>query len=510
MIQDPTPAGARAAAAMEAAEAAAADAVARAGIDPVALARSGRVLVAGAGVSGAGISAMLADLGAADVIVVDDAADRAAAVAARCGGATASVAEAMDLLPGTAIVLTSPGWSPDSPLLAAAADAGVPVLGEVALARAADAAGTWGAPRTWLVVTGTNGKTTTTAMLAAMLGDRGRAVGNIGVALHDALTAEPRVEVLAAELSSFQLHWAPGVAPEAGALLNLAEDHIDWHGSFDSYATDKAIALTGGTAVYGADDPEVLRRLEALRATGGLAPRAVAFTAGEPAAGEVGVRDGRIVDRAFGDDGSPAPEGSAGVDVAPVAGISPPGPAGVLDALAATALARSVGVPVGDIAAALAAFTVSPHRGQVVHSAGGVDWIDDSKATNPHAADAALRGHDGIVWVAGGQLKGADVTGLIDDHGDRMRAAVLVGCDAPLIAEALASRVPGVPVTVIEDTDPAAAMGAAVDAAARAARPGDVVLLAPAAASLDMFTGMAQRGDMFAAAARALSAEERA
>ncbi|WP_448852559.1 UDP-N-acetylmuramoyl-L-alanine--D-glutamate ligase [Corynebacterium sp. 335C] len=469
----------------------------------MALARTGRVLVAGAGVSGAGIAAMLVDLGAPDVVVVDDAADRAADVAARCCGATATVDEALGLVDGAALVLTSPGWRPDLPLLAAAADAGVPVLGEVALARAADAARTWGAPRTWLVVTGTNGKTTTTAMLAAMLGDRGRAVGNIGVALHDALTAEPRVDVLAAELSSFQLHWAPGVAPEAGALLNLAEDHIDWHGSFDGYASDKAVALTGDVAVYGLDDPEVVRRVEELRADGRLAARAVGFTAGEPAPGQVGVRDGRIVDRAFGGD-------DAGIDVAPVAGISPPGPAGVLDALAATALARAAGVPAGDIAAALGGFTVSPHRGQVVHSAGGVDWIDDSKATNPHAADAALRGHASIVWVAGGQLKGADVTGLIDDHGDRLRAAVLLGCDAGLIADALAARVPDVPVTVVEEADPAAAMGACVAAAAEAARPGDVVLLAPATASLDMFTGMAQRGDMFAAAARALPAAEAA
>ena len=198
--------------------------------------------------------------------------------------------------------------------------------------------------------------------------------------------------------------------------------------------------------------------------------------------------------------------GLGGVDIAAVDGISPPGPAGVLDALAATALARSAGVRAEDIAEALRGFTVSAHRGQVVHSAGGVDWIDDSKATNPHAADAALRGHESVVWVAGGQLKGADVGQLISDHAHRMRAAVVLGVDGQVIAEALADAVPGLPVTVIGETDPATAMAQACSAAAGAAQPGDVVLLAPAAASLDMFTGMAQRGDFFADGARAATA----
>ena len=253
------------------------------------------------------------------------------------------------------------------------------------------------------------------------------------------------------------------------------------------------MALTGDVAVYGLDDADVVGHVEDLRASGRLAPTAVGFTTDEPAVGQIGVRDGRIVDRAFGDD----------VDVAPVEGISPPGPAGVLDALAATALARSVGVAPEQIAAALAGFTVRAHRGQVVLSSDGVDWIDDSKATNPHAADAALRGHDSVVWVAGGQLKGADVAPLIADHVHRMRAAVVLGVDGTRIAEALTAAAPGLPVTVIGETDPAIAMDQACAAAAGAARDGDVVLLAPAAASLDMFTGMAQRGDLFIEAARA-------
>lgn len=477
-----------------------------AGPDLISVIRSGAVIVAGAGVSGEGAVKMLLDLGCPEVHLADDSAERGSVLADAHDVSWCTTEAAAGLLPDAAAVVTSPGWRPDTPLLVAAADAGVAVIGDVALAYAGDRAGAWGRPRTWLVVTGTNGKTTTTAMLAAMLGERGAAVGNIGVALHDALTARPRVEVLAAELSSFQLHWAPDLRPDSGALLNLAEDHIDWHGSYDGYAGDKARALTGGVAVYGADDAGVRDRVAKLGAAGALAPVAVGFTAGEPAPGQVGVRGGRIIDLAFGDRRSDEPAelaDPAGVDVAPVAGISPPGPAGVLDALAATALARSIGVPAADIAAALAGFGVAAHRGQVVHSAGGVDWIDDSKATNPHAADAALGGHGSVVWVAGGQLKGADVSGLVADHAHRIRAAVLIGVDGPVIAEALAAARPGLPVTLIGDTDPAAAMAEACRAAAGAAEAGDVVLLAPAAASLDMFTGMAQRGDFFAEAARA-------
>lgn len=479
--------------------------------DLVALVRSGPVLVTGAGVSGEGAIKLLRDLGCPEIHLVDDSAERGRPLADAHGVEWCGSDVARGLLSDAAAVVTSPGWRPDTPLLVDAADAGVPVVGDVAVAYAGDRAGAWGAPRTWLVVTGTNGKTTTTAMLAAMLGDRGAAVGNIGVALHDALTADDRVDVLAAELSSFQLHWAPDLRPDAGALLNLAEDHIDWHGSYDAYGADKAIALTGGVAVYGLDDEDVVKQVRGLTEAGRLAPAAVGFTIGEPEEGQIGVRDGRIVDRAFGDRTSDEPhEATAlgGVDVATIEGISPPGPAGVLDALAATALARSIGVRAADIAAALAGFTVRAHRGQVVHSAGGVDWIDDSKATNPHAADAALRGHESVVWVAGGQLKGADVTGLIADHVHRMRAAVVLGVDGPAIAEALAAASPGLPVTVIGETDPATAMAQACAAAVGAAEPGDVVLLAPAAASLDMFTGMAQRGDYFADGARAATAAD--
>lgn len=444
---------------------------------------TGTALIAGAGVSGRGLARLLVGLGV-DVVVADD--------HARIDGVRGmTVAEARRSLDQFEVVVTSPGWRPDNPLLLDAAAGGLEVLGDVELAYRLDRAGTFGAPRTWLIVTGTNGKTTTTAMLAAMMQELGRdtglraeAVGNIGVSVADALADPQRVDVLVVELSSFQLHWSSELTPDAGVLLNLAEDHIDWHGSFDAYAQAKARALTGPVAVAGVDDPVVRD----------LAPQGhIGFTLGEPALGQFGVIGGQLVDNT----------GDAPVVLAPVAGIQPAGPAGVLDALAAAAIARSQGAAPAHIAAALADFQVDGHRGQTVAEGGGVAWVDNSKATNPHAADAALAGLHDVIWVAGGQLKGADVTPLIRDHAHRLKAVGLMGVDAPLIAAALAEHAPDVPVHATALTDPVAAVNELVDWAGGIATPGDTVLLAPAAASLDMFTGMSHRGDLFAAAARA-------
>lgn len=471
-------------------------------LDLVATVRAGRVLVAGAGVSGRGAIAMLKDMGCPEVVVVDDS-PLGPTVAADFGIEHATTSQACSALSDVAAVVTSPGWRPTSSLFVAAAEVGVPVFGDVALAFAGDCAQLWGPKRTWLVVTGTNGKTTTTSMLAEMLGARGAAVGNIGVALYDALTATPRIDVLAAELSSFQLHWAPNLRPDAGVLLNIAEDHIDWHGSFADYALDKTRALRGEVAVYGADDAMVVRYVEQLRQAGQLGNSVVGFTLSAPGLGQVGVREGMIVSRAFGGAGTAdGSEDGQGIVIAPTEGISPPGKAGVLDAVAATAMALSIGTSAEDIAAALRSFKVRAHRGQLVYQAKEVSWIDDSKATNPHAADAALSGHDRVVWVVGGQLKGADIAPLVGKHAHRLRAAVVLGQDREEIRDALERIAPAVPVTVIDDADKVEAMAKVCRAAAHFARPGDVVLLAPAAASLDMYTGMAERGDLFAQWAR--------
>ena len=446
------------------------------------LAPGTRVLVTGAGITGRSVGAALEPTGVR-LTICDD--DPLALQRLITPATVVTTDEAVANIADYALVVTSPGFPPTAPVLAAATVAGVPIWGDVELAWRLDQAGWFGTPKRWLVVTGTNGKTTTTSMLHAMLVAAGRRAvlcGNIGNPVIDMLT-EP-AELLAVELSSFQLHWAPSLRPEAGAVLNVAEDHLDWHGSMDAYAADKARALDGRVAVVGLDDPVaagLLERAAAAVRTG--------FRLGEPAAGEVGVRDGVLLDRAFAD----------GLALADTASIPVPGPVGVLDALAAAALARSVDVPADAIADALSTFHVGPHRAAVIAEVDGVTYVDDSKATNPHAAHASIAAYPRVVWIAGGLLKGADVDDLVRDAVGQLRAVVLIGADRARLAEALARHAPDVPVVEVSSTD-TGVMETVVARAAELAQPGDVVLLAPAAASMDMFPNYGARGDAFAAA----------
>ncbi|KAA1250391.1 UDP-N-acetylmuramoyl-L-alanine--D-glutamate ligase [Mycobacterium simiae] len=467
------------------------------------------VLVAGGRVTGAAVLAALTRLGATPTVCDDDPTMLRPYV--ESGVATLDPSVAAQQVAKYALVVTSPGFQPTTPVLAAAAAAGVPIWGDVELAWRLDAAGCYGPPRRWLVVTGTNGKTTTTSMLHAMLtagGRRSVLCGNIGSPVLDVLD-EP-ADVFAVELSSFQLHWAPSLRPEAGVVLNIAEDHLDWHRTMAAYTQAKAGVLTGRVAVVGLDDSRAAALLDTAPAQ-----LRVGFRLGEPAAGELGVRDGYLVDRAFADD----------LVLLPVASIPVPGPVGVLDALAAAALARSVEVAAEAIAAAVAAFHVGRHRAEVVAVADGITYVDDSKATNPHAAEASVLAYPRVVWVAGGLLKGASVDAEVGRIASRLVGAVLIGQDRALVAEALLRHAPDVPVVHVvtsEDADMPVAPGAyvtevdesndplgtrvmkAVVAAARdLAKPGDTVLLAPAGASFDQFDGYADRGNAFAAAVRA-------
>ncbi|CAM4410599.1 UDP-N-acetylmuramoylalanine--D-glutamate ligase [Mycobacterium basiliense] len=475
------------------------------------------VLVAGARVTGRAVLAALTRFGASPTVCDDDPAMLRPLVESGVSTVDPSVAaqrladSARNPTGGYALVVTSPGFRPTTPVLAAAAAAGVPIWGDVELAWRLDAAGCYGPPRRWLVVTGTNGKTTTTSMLHAMLraGElRSVLCGNIGSPVLDVL--DQTADVLAVELSSFQLYWAPSLRPEAGAVLNIAEDHLDWHQTMAAYTQAKARVLTGRVAVVGLDD----RRAAALLDTAPAQVR-VGFRLGTPAAGELGVREGRLVDRAFADD----------LTLLAAESIPVPGPVGVLDALAAAALARSVGVSAEAIAAAVASFQVGRHRSEVVAVADGVTYVDDSKATNPHAAQASVLAYPRVVWVAGGLLKGASVDAEVARIAPRLVAAVLIGRDRAEVAEALSRHAPDVPVVHVvtsEDADMPVARGACVTkvddssdpvgarvmtgvvAAARdLAAPGDTVLLAPAGASFDQFAGYADRGDSFAAAVRA-------
>lgn len=448
------------------------------------------VLVAGAGVAGAGAISGLLRLGAR-VSVFDDRAELS-------GLATAG-AHPVDAVPAdTDLVVASPGFRLSHPLFVAARERGVESIGEVELA--------WrlrgDRPAPWLAVTGTNGKTTTAGMCAAILAADGRrvvAAGNVGHSMVDAVLEEPAYDVIVVELSSAQLAWSTSLAPAAAVVLNLAPDHLDWHGSYPAYAKAKA-------KVY--DRAGVCL----VASAGGAVPppvgaRTVRLRSDRPDAGEIGVAAGQILDRAFDPTGADLGSERAGTALAPTDAVRPAGPHNVDNAIAAAGLARSVGVAAASVAGGLAGFRPAPHRNATVATVGGVRYVDDSKATNPHAALASLRSYDRVVWIAGGLLKGAEVDDLVAAVADRLVAAVLLGADREAIADAIARHAPDLPVTAVDRRDDEA-MAEAVAAASRSARPGDTVLLAPAAASWDMFANYGARGDAFVASVRAMGRGE--
>ncbi|MEU9773288.1 MULTISPECIES: UDP-N-acetylmuramoyl-L-alanine--D-glutamate ligase [unclassified Streptomyces] len=461
-----------------------------------------KITVAGLGVSGVSAARALARLGA-EVTVVDGGsgeAHRARAAELADEGVAVRLGDAETLPEGTGLVVTSPGWKPSSPLFAAAAAAGVDVVGDVEIAwrlRGPDAP-------PWLAVTGTNGKTTTTRMLASILtaaGLRTAAIGNIGTPIVDVVTGGEPYDVLAVELSSYQLHWAPSLRAHSAAVLNLAPDHLDWHGSMEAYAADKGRIYEGNTVacVYNAADKateDLVREADVVEGC-----RAVGFTLGTPGPSQLGVVEGILVDRAFVEERHRQAQ-----ELAEVSDVRPPAPHNIANALAAAALARAFGVPAQAVRDGLRAFSPDPHRIDHVADVDGVAYVDDSKATNTHAAQASLAAYDPIVWIAGGLAKGAAFDELVAQSAGRLRGAVLIGADRALVREALARHAPDVPVVDLDRTD-TGAMAAAVAEAARLARPGDTVLLAPACASMDMFTNYTERGEAFAEAVRALADE---
>ncbi|MET8925946.1 UDP-N-acetylmuramoyl-L-alanine--D-glutamate ligase [Streptomyces sp. NPDC004623] len=476
------------------------------------------VTVAGLGVSGIPAARALHERGALVTVVNDGDDERSRAQAAELeewaaargasgeggGGSREGITVRLgdgDTLPeSTELVVTAPGWKPDKPLFLAAAEAGVPVWGDVELAwrlRGPDAA-------PWLAVTGTNGKTTTVRMLASILeaaGLRTAAVGNIGVSLLDAVLGDETYDVLAVELSSYQLHWAPSLRAHSGAVLNLAPDHLDWHGSMAGYAADKGRIYEGNSVacVYNAQDAATEDLVREADVEEGC--RAIGFTLGTPGPSQLGLVDGILVDRAFVSDRQKQAQ-----ELAEVGDVDPPAPHNIANALAAAALARAFGVPPAAVRDGLRAFRPDAHRIEHVADVAGVTYIDDSKATNTHAAEASLAAYEPIVWIAGGLAKGATFDGLVTGAAKRLRGVVLMGADRALIKEALARHAPEVPVVDLDRTD-TGAMPAAVLEAARLARPGDTVLLAPACASMDMFVNYNKRGEAFADAVRRLADE---
>ncbi|MEX0171628.1 UDP-N-acetylmuramoyl-L-alanine--D-glutamate ligase [Streptomyces sp. LMG1-1-1.1] len=460
-----------------------------------------KVTVAGLGVSGIPAARVLHGRGALVTVVNDgdDERSRAQAAELEAEGITVRLGDGATLPSGTELIVTTPGWRPDKPLFAAAAEAGVEIWGDVELAwrlRGPDAA-------PWLAVTGTNGKTTTVRMLASILeaaGLRTAAVGNIGVSLLDAVLGEETYDVLAVELSSYQLHWAPSIRVHSAAVLNLAPDHLDWHGSMEAYAADKGRIYEGNqvACVYNVADQVTEDLVREADVEEGC--RAIGFTLGTPGPSQLGVVEGILVDRAFVENRQKNAQ-----ELAEVADVQPPAPHNIANALAAAALARAFGVEAKAVRDGLKAFRPDPHRIELVEEVQGVAYVDDSKATNTHAAEASLAAYDPIVWIAGGLAKGATFDDLVLKSAKRLRGAVLIGADRALIREALARHAPEVPVVDLDRTD-TEAMSEAVREAARLARPGDTVLLAPACASMDMFTDYNKRGEVFADAVRALAA----
>ncbi|MGW6020847.1 UDP-N-acetylmuramoyl-L-alanine--D-glutamate ligase [Streptomyces sp. NPDC055099] len=459
------------------------------------------VTVAGLGVSGIPAARVLHGLGALVTVVNDgdDERSRTQAEELRAEGISVRLGDGATLPEGTELVVTTPGWQPDKPLFAAAAAAGVEVWGDVELAwrlRGPDAA-------PWLAVTGTNGKTTTVRMLASILeaaGLRTAAVGNIGVSLLDVVTGDEQYDVLAVELSSYQLHWAPSLRAHSGAVLNLAPDHLDWHGSMEAYAADKGRIYEGNqiACVYNVADKATEDLVREADVEEGC--RAIGFTLNAPAPSQLGVVDGILVDRAFVPDRQKQAQ-----ELAEISDVQPPAPHNIANALAAAALARAYGVPATAVRDGLRAFRPDAHRIEHVADVAEVAYVDDSKATNTHAAEASLAAYESIVWIAGGLAKGATFDELVTKSAKRLRGVVLIGADRALIREALARHAPEVPVVDLDRTD-TGAMSEAVRQAARLAEPGDTVLMAPACASMDMFTNYNKRGDAFADAVRELGA----
>lgn len=459
------------------------------------------VTVAGIGIAGFAAADALAQLGGH--VTVIDAGD---------GEKQREKAEVLDVigvevllghdgvLPQTDLLVVSPGLRPSDPLIVQAQELNIPVWGELELAwRLRPTKGA--AP--WLVVTGTNGKTTTTLMLESMLkaaGLRTVAAGNIGnsligVVMHDEL------DVIAVEVGAPQLPFVESMSPLASVCLNIADDHIDHFGSFEAYVAAKAkiYERTQVAAIFNVDEPTTMRLVEEADVVEGC--RAVGFTLGVPDVSMLGVVEEFLVDRAFVDD-----RRNTAQELATVQDVHPLAPHNVANALAAAALARAYGVSAAAIQQGLQDFEPAGHRIAYVATVNDVTYIDDSKATNTHAALTSLRAYGPVVWIAGGMAKGQDFDELILQAGQKLRGVVLLGVDRDVIARGMAQHAPQVPVTVIERTD-SEAMVEVVAAAQAFAQAGDTVLLAPGCASWDMFRDYSQRGDLFAQAVQALAQE---
>jgi UDP-N-acetylmuramoylalanine--D-glutamate ligase len=437
-----------------------------------------KCLVIGAGVTGQALKTALENFGST-VFIFDE----------------NNQAQSVNSLPADIeLAITSPGWRLDHHIFADLKKADIQVLSEIDFA--------WlvknelAPNQKWVALTGTNGKTTTIQMVENIFkeaGINGIACGNVGETVIAAVCKSPAYEYLALELSSFQIEWSQLPRYESVAILNISPDHIDWHGSFDSYSKAKLKLLSQAKRrVLNKSDIEIKNRCAQENDV-------IWFSLDTPAPGEIGLVEELLIDRAFSPNPQEANEISELVDITPTV------PHNVLNAMAAAALALSIGVSYKDIKKGLQTFTTDHHRMELVRSHNEINWIDDSKATNPHAAAASIMGNLNVIWIAGGLAKGASMDDLIQQCGKRIKSAILIGKDRDLIAKALRQYAPEVTVQLIDfRVDSKQLMEDVVRAAADIAVAGDTVLLAPACASMDQFSSYVERGQLFAQAVKDL------
>ena len=448
----------------------------------------GRAGVVGLGRSGAAAARLLAGVGIE--VRVTEARDTPALAGVAAELATLGVVTELGghgegIAAWAEALVVSPGVPPANPVITAAVQRGIPVWSEIELA--------WRfASVPVLAVTGTNGKTTTTTLLASVLQAAGLdavAAGNIGYPLVDAV--EGSHDVIVCEVSSFQLAFSETFRPSIAIVLNVADDHYDWHAGYDDYLSAKArigrVQTAEDLLIAGSADRGALSiaagapSRPAAFGLGDLASvHAAARRLGRPLAAAAAVEGGRVV-----------AEGSAGLaSIVEVDKIRLVGPHNLENVLAASLAALEWGVAPEVIGAAVAAFSPLAHRSTLIGEIDGVRYIDDSKATNPHATLSALEGLERVVLIAGGRAKGLDLS-VLAEHTHRLAGVVAMGEATAELEGLFAGRVRFAPAAFVEE---------AVETAAGWAVPGDTVLLSPACSSLDQYASYAERGDRFAAA----------
>ena len=446
-----------------------------------------KVLIIGGGVTGISVAEILRNLGS-EISILDE--DSSLLADDRFITAEYALSEEWDL------AIISPGWRPNHPLLQSLRQQGVRLLSEVDLA--------WHLKnelrplQKWLAITGTNGKTTTVEMTVTMLRAGGRsamACGNVGDTVIGAVVGSIDYEFLVLELSSFQLYWSDLPEFHACAILNIADDHTNWHGNFENYVKAKLRILDRcQLAILNGGDLFVVENTSSWKG------KKVFYSLNSPKPGEIGVVENLLVDRAF------VPDPDEAEVIAELLDIQPTSPHNVSNTLAAAALARSVDIEYSAIRQGIQVFRPGRHRIELVGERDGVAWINDSKATNPHAATASLRSFPSVIWIAGGLAKGASMHELVSQAATHIKAAILIGKDRELISQELIENAGHVRIIRVDDVDgeDTSLMEKVVMEAAKLAQNGDTVLMAPACASMDQFISYADRGDQFCQAVKKL------